>query len=76
MAYKETPIHVRCAITKQPETVYVRTLDYQDIHLKEFNGCGNNFHGCEQCNIICQEAAMKKHAQIVAAGPPPWMHMP
>lgn len=73
MPYKEIKIHIRCAITKRPKIVYIRTLDYQDIHIKEFNGCNNNFHNCEQCHVTCKEAAMEKYAQLVAEGPPLWM---
>ncbi len=75
MVYKETPIHVRCAITKQPETVYIRVLDYQNIHLEDFNGCGN-YHSCQKCDVSCKEAAMEKYAQLIAEGPPPLRHMP
>ena len=75
MVYKETPIQVRCAITKQPETVYIRVLDYQGIHMEDFNGC-DNYCNSEKCLVTCKESAMAKYAQILSEGPLPLWHRP
>ena len=76
MAYKETKVHVKCAITKQPEVVYICTFDDQDIHEDVFNGCDNNFHNCRACYVSCKEAAMSKYARNFSEEPPPLQHMP
>lgn len=75
MSYKETKIHVVCAISRQPEIVYVRSVDYQDVHLKEFNGC-DNYHCCQECDVTCRATAMEKYTRLIVEEVPWWMHKP
>ena len=76
MTYKETKIHVKCAITRRPEVVYICTFDNQDIHEDVFNGCDSNCHHCRECYVICKDTAIAKYRQILSEGPPPLRHTP
>lgn len=64
MPITEIKIQVHCPISKRPEYVYVRTLDYNNIHLEEFNGCESGFHSCHACNIVCKEKAIAEFQRL------------
>ena len=53
---------IYCPITMKKEFIYIYTLDYEDIHLKRFNGCENT-HGCTECQA-CEAKAWKLFQQL------------
>lgn len=56
MSTKETKYRVDCPLSNQPEYVYIRSTQWNEIFLAAFNGCDNNWHSCEECEV-CRKAA-------------------
>lgn len=54
---KETPIPVHCPILHRSETIYIRTVQWEDVFLAEFNGC-DHISGAPECEE-CRKAAQK-----------------
>lgn len=54
---------VNCPFSNRHEDVYVRTIKGIDARLAEFNGCGNNYHKCKECDEICQAKARQLFSQ-------------
>ena len=72
---RENKIRVHCPYSNRPESVYIRTLDYQETHLESFNGC-DNYGSCSTCNTTCQEAALSRYHQLHAEGYPGPLNRP
>ena len=57
--YKQHKIRIHCPISGREMSVYISTLDYQDVHLTRFDGCETDFNGstiCKKCGDHAIEA--------------------
>lgn len=61
---QEHKLSIYCPHTMKNESVYVHTLDFEDIHLKRFNGC-DNYASCPQC-ADCETKALELYQQSMS----------
>ena len=62
--HKQHKVRIYCPVTCRTVSVFLSTLDYQDVHLIGFDGCESNFNGstiCKQCGARAKEIFSQTH---------------
>ena len=59
--HEDHKIIIYCLHAHKQRPVYIRTLDYDDIHWLEFNGCDADFG--HLCCATCREKAIELFSQ-------------
>lgn len=58
MSIKETPIQMNCPILHRKIDVYIRSVQWEDVFLADFNGC-DHYSGASECELCRQKAQTK-----------------
>ena len=52
---KETPIRMNCPVLHRETDVYIRSVQWEDIFIADFNGC-DHYSGASECELCRQKA--------------------